>query len=30
MKMGQETNTHRRQMLWALLLAAGVSGVVAF
>ena len=30
MKMGRETDTPRRQLLYALLLAAAVSGVVAF
>ncbi len=30
MKLGQETDTRRRQLLWGLLIAAAVSGIVAF
>ncbi len=30
MKMGVDTQTPRRQLLWALLIAAAISGVVAF
>lgn len=30
MKMGEETNTGRKQLLWALLIAAAISGIAAF